>query len=109
MHSGLGDALIEVATDRVEVRVDVAAGHQLQTVAEDLAAAGMCLVVRDAATGRALVRIPAGMSLDEAMSQIATVPGVTGMRLDPVVRGTGGDDDGDDGGGSGGADDGQGG
>jgi hypothetical protein len=88
---GLGRSPIEVAPDRlfVELSADALPGAATD---EALRAAGACasaeLEIEPADSG-VVVRVRGGAPLEEIAAVLAGVPGVRGVRFDPLVRGAG--------------------
>ncbi len=75
------------AADRLRVAISPKAAAE---VSQELAAHGMCLTEVDADGGWTTVRLTPDVGLEEALGQLDTVAGITGVRLDPVFFGSGG-------------------
>jgi hypothetical protein len=99
LNIGLGGAPIAVAADRVRIELDASGLASIDTIGADLALSGMCLGDVDAARGYATVRLVPALSLEKALSQLATIDAIASVHVDPMLKGTGNDDD-DDGGGN---------
>ena len=83
---------ISVAADQVVIKVARNAVDRLDTVDEALGALGATLAYFDPSTRTGWVRFDGshGGSVDQLVSQIATIAGVSGVRYDPIAYATGG-------------------
>lgn len=86
MEIGFGGAAIPVAGDRLRIRFSQ---DDMDAVADAVDGEGMCLSQVDALRGTATVRLPAGMTLEEALGQVDTIDEISGVQVDPLMQGTG--------------------